>query len=353
MRCPDEGQLLLYLEEELDAEMSREIEEHLSSCPSCLERLQALKTALAFSNEKVKPLYEESLAAEIYGQERVWKKIKNISEVRKKEGRLMKIRKIAVAAAIVLSLGVVGSIPAVQTAAANLLQVFRVEKVDTIALDINQVEQSLVQGDKTIDIEKFGKIEAVGTGDYTNLNEEDLAGLDFKVKLPADAGDNQRTYSLQKSPTIEITPDVKYVNRLLKELDSQYLLPEAMDKQIFRIKIGDALEIDDTDYSLIQCLSPEVEVPEGVNVNEVTRAIVNLSIWPEDVKRQLQAVDLEHTLLIPDRNAQKVKVNGKNAVLLADQRDKTLIWQDDGMLYILQDYSNGEINLTEIAESLR
>jgi hypothetical protein len=46
----------------------------------------------------------------------------------------MKTKKFAIAAALVLALTAIGSMPAIQTAAANLLQIFRVEQVDTLTM---------------------------------------------------------------------------------------------------------------------------------------------------------------------------------------------------------------------------
>jgi hypothetical protein len=81
--------------------------------------------------------------------------------------------------------------------------------------------------------------------------------------------------------------------------------------------------------------------------------MVGLPIWPEDVKRQLEAVsDWEHTLLIPaNEGAKKVKVRGQDGVYLEESRSQLLIWEDNGILYFLS--SDSHADLLAIAESLR
>jgi hypothetical protein len=62
--------------------------------------------------------------------------------------------------------------------------------------------------------------------------------------------------------------------------------------------------------------APEVQVPSGIDVEDVAGALVILPLWPEGVKRQLQAVDdWQHTLVVPGENVEKVTVRGHDAVL--------------------------------------
>lgn len=355
MKCPDEGRILMYLEKELpDAEML-EIEAHLQSCPNCLKLFAEMEENYNISFAEVRNLYELSLQAEVKGQQKIWNKVKNKINIEKREGKLMKIKKMAIAAAVVLAIGIVGSMPSVQAVAGNLLQVFRVQTVDTITMDFNDMQLAMEQGNESFDIDKFGKIETIGIGEEITLSPDELGDLSFKVKIPALADKTELEYALEKVPAIEITPDVKNVNRILKSVKSEYMLPEALDGKICSIKMGDAVEICNNDYSIMQCPSPEIEVPQGIDVSKVARAIVALPIWPDDVRRQLEAIDdWEHTLLIPtDDSSKKVKVNGKKAVLLDEGWSPTLIWQEDGILYCINDYSEGNIDLIAIAESLR
>ena len=358
MICPDEGRLLLYLEGELSPEENQAMMTHLASCSLCLQRLNQVEDNLLFTRQNLACLTEKCKQIEPLGQNEVWKNIKYHSLDDRKELRRMKIKKTAIAAVMVLTIGLLGSIPSVQTVAANFLQVFRVQQVDTLTIgpnDMAQIENALRQGNQSLDLENFGSIQSVGESEERSLQAEELNSLAFKAKLPTLMEGEKAEYSLQKVPAIEVRPRVENVNKFLATLGSEYKLPKALDGQLCRITMGESLTTRYTDLLLYQGPSPQIEVPTGVSVEEVARAMVALPIWPENIRRQLEAVnDWEHTLLIPSSDkAQKVKVNGNNAVLLNEVNQRALIWQEDGILYLLEDHSNNQLDLVKIAESLR
>lgn len=357
MICPDEGRLLLYLEGTLEPEENQAMMTHLASCSQCLQRLNQVEDYLLFAIHKLACLSkdkEDNLPPE---QTRIWENIKSLSVNRRKEQRRMRIRKTAIAAVIVLALVAVGSIPSVQSAAANFLQVFRVQQVDTLTIgpnDMARIENALTQGDQSLDLENFGSINTVGESEEQTLTADELNKLAFNVKLP-DQMQGSAEYSLQKMPVIEVRPKVQNVNKFLASLGSEYELPMGLDGQLCRIVMGDSLIVRYPDLLLYQGPSPQIEVPAGVSVDKVAQAMVALPIWPDNIRRQLEAVsDWEHTLLIPSsEKGQKVKVNGNNAVLLNEAEHKALIWQENGNLYMLEDQSDKGLDLVAIAESLR
>ncbi len=358
MNCPEQGRILLYLEGELEPDENQAIEDHLSSCSRCLQQLNEVEDNLNFAFQSLGGLLEEYRQAPPMGQAKVWEKVKNYRRVKIRGINMMKMRKAAIAAVIVLAIGVVGSMPAVQTAAANLLQVFRVQNVDTITLgsnDMTQIQNALQQGNQKIDMENFGSFQTVGEADDRSITAEELSDLAFKAKLPDLMEGQNAEYTLQKTPTIEIKPKVENINKLLLGLGSEYKLPAALDGQICRITMEDSLITRYDDLTLYQQPSPQIEVPGGISVEEVARAMVALPIWPENVKTQLQSVtDWEHTLLIPTgETGSKVKVNGNNGVLVNEKNYRSLIWQDNGILYLLEDHSNKQLDLVKMAESLR
>jgi hypothetical protein len=77
----------------------------------------------------------------------------------------MKLRKAGAAAAIIAALTLYFSIPSVQVMANNFLQVFRVQQVETLTLTarISFYSSSLANGNDSLDVEKFGTVEAVGS----------------------------------------------------------------------------------------------------------------------------------------------------------------------------------------------
>jgi hypothetical protein len=305
------------------------------------------------------PLDGQGISEPTPGQERIWENINRQMNTNKREGLKMKIRKVSIAAAVVLALVMVGSIPSVQSAAANFLQVFRVQKVDTLTLspaDINQIEQAVREGTngQSIDLDSFGTINVEGQQQQTAVNYDQLGNLGFTCKLPGTVDPSKGQYTLQSMTTVEITPDVQKVNALIKTLGSDKLLPESLDGKTFQLKMGKCLAASYEDFRLIQGPSPELEAPGDVKVSEIAEAMIALPIWPDNVRRQLESVsDWQHTLLIPGETNEKVKVNGQDAVLMKDNSNNILIWQDNGIVYTLQDCSGKNLNLVEIAESMR
>lgn len=357
MKCPDEGRLLLYLENQLRHEEHQDTANHLTGCTVCVARLAALRDDCDFAARHLTGLWENGQAAPVKGQQEVWQQLQIHQQFDKRGVRAMKIKKFAIAAALVLALVAVGSIPSVQTAAANLLQVFRVEQVDTLTMtpgDMQKIEQAIMNGAGKLDIEDFGKIKSVGENVGYKIASSDLAGLGFTVKSSTLTDEAATDYTLQKTPAIEVTPKVERVNELLTTLGSTYKLPAALDGQTCKFTMGDALVSTYSEYELMQGPAPVVEVPDGVSVKEVARAMVALPIWPDNVRTQLEAVgDWEHTLLIPGERSEKVSINGTQGVFLEQKSGRALVWQEDGMLYILQSQSKNETDLVAIAESLR
>lgn len=353
--CPEEGQLLLLLEGELDSATQREMEEHIRSCPFCSRRLQLMKEDLDFTCLHLDDLYQRVEKTAEPNAGAWWPSVNRHRSMSDKEGRFMKLKRIGIAAVIVLAIGLAGSLPSVQTLAQNLLQVFRVEQVDVITLgpqDMNQIEQAILQGDTELDIDAFGRFKMEGEPEYTDLTLDNLDQYPHPVLLPADIGTEPVTLTMEEVPVMEFTPAVDNLNRLLESLQSDYLFPAELDGQSCRLKMGEALELSATGYTLVQFPAPEIEVPAGVNAQELAAAMVALPIWPEQVKRQLEAIDdWEHTLLIPAQDAGKVKVRGQQGVLITDSWGSNLIWQEDGMMLIISSRDD-QVDLMKIADSL-
>ena len=359
MNCPNEGQILLYVEKQLTADENVMIAAHINKCPHCAQMVEEIKQTLDFTRTRMPQMDVPSPSQPLPGQAQIWQNINRHINTNRREVLKMKFRKVTIAAAVVLALVIVGSIPSVQSAAANFLQVFRVQKVDTLTLspnDMQEIQQALQQGTKgqTMDLESFGSIAVEGQQEQSNLTYAQLNSLGFAVKLPAGVDASQGEYTLQTMPDMKITPDVEKVNAFISALGSEKLLPASLDGKPFQIKMNKCLVASYENFRLIQGPSPEIVAPGDVKVSEIAEAMVSLPIWPENVRRQLEAVtDWEHTLLIPGENNEKVKVQGHDAVLMKDSSNGMLIWQDNGQVYALENYSDKNLDLVEIANSMR
>ncbi|MGE5391681.1 MAG: anti-sigma factor family protein [Deltaproteobacteria bacterium] len=352
MKCPDEGTLLSYLDKELPTDQQRAVRQHLDYCSTCSCSLRELEDTLDFTGARLSNLLESSHSCEVSGQERIWSRLQPVIRSGKRGSAYMNLKKWSVAAVIVLVLGVTAFVPSFRTTVADLLQVFRVEKVETLTLsaqDMMEIQQALEAGSENVDMESFGRIETSGEPRERKLTRDELSSLPFRPMLPAG---REGDYSLVTVPSMEVTPRVDKVNQLLESLGSQELLPQALDGKTFKVTMADTFVADYSDFRLTVGTSPELQVPPGVDFKEVLRPMINLPIWPEGVREQLATIDdLEHTLVIPGEKLEKVTVNGSPGVLSRDGQP-TLIWQHNGLFYILTDRSGGKADLTAIAQTL-
>lgn len=352
MKCPDEGTLLAYLDRELPSDDQRAVRQHLDYCKTCNGLLREMEDHLDFTRDKLGTLIEGSYINNINGQDLVWSRLKPVIRSRKRGRKYMNLKKWSIAAVMVLALGITVYVPSFRTAVADLLQVFRVEKVETLTLtaqDITKIQEALEGGSANLDLESFGRIESNGEPSERKLTRAELAGLPFQPMLPAG---REGDYSMVTVPSVEMTLQIDKVNALLKSLGSQDLLPASLDGKTFRVNMADTFTARYSDFSLMAGPSPELQVPPGVNMQEVLRPLINLPIWPEGVRNQLATIsDLEHTLVIPGQNVQKVTVKGSPGVLVRDYTP-TLIWQNDGIYYLLTDNSGGKIDLMQLAETM-
>ncbi len=354
MKCQDEGKLLMYLEHELPVHEMRMVQLHVNSCPRCARRLVEIQQDWAFCCEKIEPIRSGVEKIEPTGQQQVWHEVQ--LQLKKQRGGFfnMKMKRWSAVAVSVVLLGVMAFVPSARVAVADFLQVFRVEKVHSINIspaDMQQIQQALEKGNVKLDIESLGKIRTDGPSEEKNIQAADINQLAFQPRLPAAVA---QSLKLQKVPAMYITPKVEEVNKILTTLGSQSLLPEKLDGQTVVIKMGDYINATYENYRMIAGPAPEVQVPSGIDVEDVAGALVNLPLWPEGVKRQLQAVDdWQHTLVVPGENVEKVTVRGHDAVLSKNGNQSYLVWQEDGLIYAIEPLQGQRADLQEIAQSLQ
>lgn len=357
MRCPDEGLLIAYWENQLTQEQLPAVENHLASCRICQRRLQVMQDEINFCRLEVAPLLKERYEAPVSGQYRVWEQIEKTCTRHKGVELIMKMKKVAVAAVVVLALVGLLAIPSVKAVADNLLQVFRVNEISTVTLgpeDITKLQAALAQGDSEVDLEKFGQIKTLGQAERKQVSSLDQ--LPFAVKLPAN--NLKPDLYVEDMPDAELKLNVANVNQLLNQLGSKDKLPETLDGQTFRMVLPLMVTADYKDFKLMQGSSPEIQAPAGVDIEQIRNAVINLPIWSPEVRLQLSAIqDWQHTLIIPDdgsNNTEEVMLGSNRGVFMKGSGSKgALMWQQDGRLFILEVASGGSEQAIAIAKTLR
>ncbi|MBO8158775.1 DUF4367 domain-containing protein [Thermosyntropha sp.] len=361
MRCPDRAVLQAYIDGELNSIEKAELGKHLTSCPACSRRLEEMLKTADFCCEHLKDLRQQYQDIDVTGMDEVWTNITRTTVTRRKGEVLMKFKRFGIAAAIVLAFTFLFSVPSVQVMAENLLQIFRVEKMTTVSFthsDLNQIEEALYSTEaENIDIDSIGTFKTNGEWERNEIKVEDLKNLPFKAKLPAEPYDEKiKDMTVEKVSDLEVKLKVENVNKILKSLGSDYLLSENIDGKTFRIVIPEVLTVSFDKYELVQGPGLEIQVPAGVDVNEVAKALIALPIWPDHVKKQLESVsNWENTLPVPvlEGEHEVVKINGNEAIYLEEADTKYLVWQDNGVMFWLGGSDCDKDELLNVAESMR
>jgi len=103
-------------------------------------------------------------------------------------------------------------------------------------------------------------------------------------------------------------------------------------------------------------------VPEDSDVNEVRKAILDLPVIPEDIRRKLASLEnWQNTLYVPqppNGTAEEVDINGAGGVIIKETRGSgieknILMWQNDGLFYVLEGRNIAAAELIKTAASVK
>lgn len=372
--CLDEGLLQAFLDGELDAARAVKVARHLSRCPACRERAAALEK---ISREVTSALgvYRSATEAVVsprrvpYGvlpafgsRPPAGGSVKTLmgisSKIRGMKDMIRQYKWVSGLAAAALALIFVLSWAPGRSLASQFLSIFRTEKIQVIKFtpeDMAQLERLLNGQAGEVDIRNFGRVEVVRSGQHALKVDpsqvEELTGL--KLKLPEVlAGLKREEILVDQGTVIKISPDVEKINAYLKRHGSA-LLPESLKGQSFVIKVPPLVHVwykgpERGRYNLpggtlylVVAGDLAIEVPAGVDVLDVRRALLNLPVLPDNLRRQLAAInDWQHTLPIPetrDLPARMVTVNGGQGVYFSrdDKSPGILVWRQHDMWWAI------------------
>jgi hypothetical protein len=390
--CYDEGTLQEYLDREITGRKRWEIEAHIASCEDCKKRLKELEKANNYLASGLSAMSKEISVGEkdlrqawvrLAKDERFGAPVERMEKKGALEMTQNRLRKVLIPVAAVAAVTIALSFAPVRSFAAEVLNIFRVEKMEVVTIspeDVQQMEKQMKKLDGKnggmADIKNFGKIESTGfertAKDMTIADAEKVAG--FKLNLPAEIGDSAQkpTARVTKGSEVSLTLNVAKANKMIESFGGQLLLPDELDGKKFTIKVPTVVEAD---YSksgdkimIAQGKSPELVLPDGVDPLAVRSALLSIPMIPDNIKQQIEAIqDWKHTLIIPNVNgsSQKVDVNGTEGVFIQPPKDMKdvkggakvgneggLVWQKDGIIYAV----GGNIDLAqaqEIAASMK
>ena len=383
MGCYEDHLLLAYMDGELKSE-SMAVESHLQECNQCQARLRALADDEQYLEGVLSDHLEEVELGHAFKQESwIRFKFQLSSNPKQKPARVSPGRRqvspgvgrakfrLGVAAAVVLLL--IGSLAlgGVRSAVADLLSVFRVDRIETIGVsiqDMAQMDEALKKGVERIDIENIGTFRVKGSEvtipDWTLAKAENNLG--FKILKPDMQGYGEPHVSVKKHPSQSLTLNVPGINEAIKKLGGTQVLPQELDLQTVTLNANPQVFLDYQSPELpsvfmVQMRSPELEVPGNVKVELVRDALLSLPFWPEEIRRQLASIDdWRHTMVIPETaNTQPVTVRGYQGLTWnnesehsMDSTSTTVIWSENGIICSIKGQLPLE-RILEIAEGMK
>lgn len=289
-------------------------------------------------------------------------------------------RPLAIGTAAIVCLAILFSFAPVRQVAADFLGLFRVRKFAVIPLDPTQAQRleglaqqaETVLGQPTV-LREQGPEQPVADAAQASA----LAG--FPVRMPAALPENaqQTKFVVQTGAAVRFEVQRTVLETLMQAAGvSTAGLPQ-MEKISATVDVpagvmieyrgGTAtMSLNGAGYMhLLQLPSPQVDVPEGVDLVALSETGFQfLGIPADEAHRLATTIDWTSTLVIPlptnIAQAQEVSIDGTTGLLIesgsGDHNPNTetaLLWERDGILYVLSTRNLDRKELLRVADSLR
>lgn len=275
--------------------------------------------------------------------------------------RLMSRRKFALSSIVTIMLAaLLFSFPAVRAAASDFLGLFRVQKFAAISVSPAQLalleevaSEGLYPGELTFSQEPAPLAQPASLSEVYSLSS-------IRVRAPgllAEPDDIQ----IQSGASGQLVVDLEGARAIMKSVGADpQLLPESLDGATIDVNTSPAVAMHWTrdNVFLVQSNSPVVNYPEDVNPALIGEALLQLlGMAPEEASRLANNIDWTSTLVLPVpqefASFSEVRIDGTTGLALQEVngRGATIIWQTDGVLYMI----GGEMDvdaLLRIANSL-
>jgi Putative zinc-finger len=375
MNCPADSTLRAYIDSELNPLETSELKSHLQSCSACQARFQALSAAALRVTSQLASLEAPPSAAEANPQIALARFRANLPAP--DEGlpffaRIFARRwRFAWAASLAVAVLVISLLfPATRSFAQRLLATLRVERVQTVSLDFDSLNNNGASRQPLEALIKMLSDNAVVTNNekHSSADSQSAAtqAAGFPVRLLSARTDSP-TFEVSGAHAFHLTLDRSRVQDILDQAGrSDLLLPASIDGatvsvQVPRgvmVKYGDCKKDDDENTNqssatstnpclgLIQAPSPVINVPSDLNIQALAEIGLQLAGWtPVKAREFCQSVDWKSTLVLPiPRTVQSyetVSINGVRGTLMHfpnsnNQRPSfALVWVDGGVIYSL------------------
>jgi anti-sigma factor RsiW len=369
-RCPNEGTWRASLDEQLSATEQTILQEHLAGCAVCAKTVARLRSQATVVYEALtQAVVPEPATGTAWRRFRIrhlslahdslnWRLRTMWQSLRFRAWRPALLGALLVA--LMVSVMVIAPL---RTAAGQFLGIFRVRKFAVISIDPAQIRN--LEG---FEQQVFGEPQ-ISAGEPMSVASADeasqLAGFRVLVpgRVPNWAGVTPQ-FTVVGATTARTEVNLAAARTLLQmanlptdaiPADRETVEVSANIPPVVTLSYGRGA----ADLTIIQARSPEVHVPEGIDLARVGEVGLQLlGLTPQEAQRLSRSIDWATTLVIPVprdmASVREVAVRGVSGYLIQEfSRDTyTLIWEEHGVLYAVIGNMQAA-TLMEVAESLR
>jgi hypothetical protein len=254
-------------------------------------------------------------------------------------------------------------------ALAAMLQTFRVRHLTGVEVgqdNWDKLRQALQQSglsEKELNLDRFGTVSTASSGEPQQMTVAEASktiGAPVKL-LPGQTPEQAGGVLVMPQTQFTLRLHVDEVNRVLKRLGAKSLFPAGVDGQPIVGTLPLSVQVSDRNVSagrramrsLVQMKQPQLDVPSGIDVEQVRRAVLDLPFLPEDARRKLEgAQDWRQTLFVPtDGTSSTTSIAGREVIYTGQERYRTAIWLDGEWLYQLSgSYESSDALLHDVKE---
>lgn len=264
------------------------------------------------------------------------------------------------AVAIIATLAIALSLTPVRAWASDFLSLFRLEKITVIQFDpqaASQASEELGGLQETASNILEQNLTVTKDGDIREVSsmEEAVTETGFTPRIPAGMANVKLALMPETRTTFEINQP--QLQAILDALEVDVQLPDEVDGKIITgfvpAGIVAASDCDPTlvhsniplDCSvLIQMPSPSIDAPQGLDVEKLGAALLQmLGFSPDEAAQISRRTDWTSTLVLPipregNIGVYDLAVDGVTGTLLIaeDEGFYALLWVKDGILYMLR-----------------
>lgn len=268
-------------------------------------------------------------------------------------------RKYTLAAlAILLLFSMAFAFPAVRAAASDFLGLFRVQKFAAISVSPEQLAMLEEIADSGLFPGEIEMIQEPGepTAAVSLAAAKAFAGE--SIRTLADLGEPDQIYTMTGgSGRLIVNVEDSRTIMEMAGVDP-LLIPDSLEGAPVNVTIYPAVSQQWDDIVLLQSPSPLVEYPDDIDTVALGEAFLRiLGMDTRQARRLAQSIDWTNTVLLPVptniASFSEVEVDGVSGIALTsvNSRDTALMWQKDGIVYVLSGRSVAD--LIEAANSLQ